>query len=189
MKKLVIIFISIVLVFGTVAIFTGCFDTNALEQRIAELERELDELRELDGIPGPQGPIGPQGEQGPPGTAGNGQQEERIYLIGETFTYYSPSNIPLFSITLELHPMLPSAINARLTNHNIPGFIPNGFIVARLQTATGFATLHFGNSVLAAGNSATAGGSSASGKYIWFGAPNEIHSDAMMPIVRFRIEF
>jgi len=79
-KFTVKLLLSFVLVASSMFAFVGCAngtDLSALEYKLAQLQRDLDEARKQGGIPGPQGPAGSQGPtgntgaQGPQGPAGN----------------------------------------------------------------------------------------------------------------------
>jgi len=155
------------------------------------------------GNPGAQGPQGeqgnpgaqgPQGEQGNPGTDGldgaDGQDlinTNRIYQLGETFTYYNGS-LRLFSIAVYEVENVTTGIHVRITNHNMPLLNSNTFIAVRHLGAVGtWVTNPFPGSIIAIGN--TSGPASITtwdSDYIWFGTPLP-STGGMLPFARFRI--
>ena len=73
---------------------------------------------------------GPQGESGVP--------TERVYQLGETFTYRSHTGLKLFSIRVESDVnSLISGFAFHVTNYNMPGYAPSSFVRLRTQGAMG----------------------------------------------------
>ena len=113
MKKIGILLLSIALMFGTLA-FVGCneFDASSLEQRIVELEQQLEEARELGGLPGPQGPQGEQGATGPQGGTGPqgpiGPQGEQ----GGQTDWFANAPAPVVFASME-------TLNTAITNNTV----------------------------------------------------------------------
>jgi len=172
MKKLIILLLSMVLVFGTVAMLAGCDE----------------------GTIGPQGPAGPQGEQGIQGPAGpqgeSGVLPERIFQLGETFTYVN-HGLRLFSVRLERNTISPTGFMLYITNHNMPGLAPNDFISGRAFNGTSFANAEISFTVIAIGDTQRStlggGGVVTSATCIWFGTPSPTSDRAMIPFVRFNV--
>jgi|GEM_PF-954635 len=134
---------------------------------------------------------------GPQGSTGPAWQPElnKVYELGQTFTYYSHTGLRLFSIKVEYH----SAIRVRVfvTNHNMPGYGVHNFVRMRAASgATTFMTDSFNDppfsNPLPIGTTNTVNGlslsfSSTYADYAWFGWPTNITANSMIPYAVFRL--
>jgi len=143
------------------------------------------------GETGAQGPTGPQGEQGiqgPPGQDAIPPELNRIYQLGETFTFIS-HGLELFSIRIEYRPDLLGNIGVWITNLNMPGYAPSSFVQMRALNLTGgtFVTWTPTGSALPIGETWSSETLNFSGNYVWFGFPTATTANAMIPYAIFRV--
>jgi len=149
-----------------------------------------------DGPEGPQGPQGEQGIQGPPGESGI--QEERIFELGETFTYIS-QGLRLFSLRVIEDANAPNGFVLYATNHNMPGYGLNSFVLMRFyqqplgsETGRTFFTRDFDTAdatiiTLETTRRINLPLPSWVGSSLWFGWPTAVTTASMIPYAIFRI--
>ncbi|MCL2062551.1 MAG: collagen-like protein [Firmicutes bacterium] len=97
MKKMIVLAVTVVLALGVFA-FAGCGGSRDLENRVAELERQIEQ-----GLKGDRGPQGPKGDTGPQGPGGSGlvgnDTPDKVHELGDTVAYYH-NGLKLFEITV-----------------------------------------------------------------------------------------
>jgi len=110
----------------------------------------------------------------------------RIYQLGQTFTYVNHTGMELFSIYVNIHPEFPTdGVLIRIENLNSPNFRVNDFV--RFQSKNiGLSYIGHINQMLSQGEcfNGSASFGSHSGNYIWFGFP--INSTTIVPFVQYR---
>jgi len=183
-KKIISIVLALLLGLSLLA-FAACGSDSDLLRRIEQLEQELAEMGTLVGPQGPTGPQGPagndgaqgqqgnQGIQGPPGESGVPQ--ERIYTLGQTFTYISSQGLRLFSIRVRPLPENPTEwIQVTVTNINAPSFVISDVVRVRIGNTT-FRTSNISSTTIRideyAGSNFSFGGLGTGNNYMWFGSP------------------
>ena len=202
MKKFIAIILSVVFCFGAMITLTGCgggYDDSALLEKIAKLERDIEEARNAEAIKGDKGDIGPQGPQGEPGINADNTEllqriaeleallnptEAPIYELGEIFTYVS-QGLELFAVTVNLHSTEEGYVVPRVKNLNMPGYAPSAFIIGRYFATSSFVNTTFSDTVLPIGGEASGGAVPVSAELLYLGFPTA--NGAMIPFVIYQI--
>jgi len=120
-----------------------------------------------------------------------GQTLNRIYQLGQTFTFIN-HGLELFSIRVVRAGANPTGISVTITNINMPGYAPSGFVRMRAQSSPGadtFATYNFSNTLLPIGGLPHTQGFDLFNvgiTQVYFGFP--LAGDLMIPYAIFQVQ-